>query len=188
MIKSKVMGMLMRGKPLRDEDWRKLLAQRERLVRPKLKSIATATLGELNFSSPSLSFTFSGLVDDMESCENAEILQLRGIFGVTSRHDKAEDQGRLYAYGLHREGKWFNIELDVRDPERGRFSMRNLLIPEDFEFYDLSYRHLFNLLGNAVGSWMRRQEKRYEQTLALHRQFSLEHDLLDELESKSKKD
>lgn len=185
-IGQKVMDTVLRRTPLTDDEWRELLEERHQLVRPLLKEIAVAKLGDAHYSSPGISFKLSEFIAALPECSGKSLLQTRGIFGIARRRNKAEDDHRLYAYGLTRDDLWVYAELDVHDAERGVLVMVPLGLPEDFAKLDLSYRRLFNLLGRAVESWMRRRRKRLTAALELHRRFAAEDQMLKRLSAEGR--
>lgn len=188
MIENTTIDKLLRSETLSDEEWPEILAERERRIRSRLKQIAVVTLGDVRYCAPGVDFTFHGYVESANECRGAENLQMRGIFGVTRYRDKAMDFKKFLAYGMTLEGNWIYAELDTSDKYFDVFTVHPLAIPDGFAQLDLTYRRLYNLLGRAVEAWMRLREKRFKQALALHHEFQLERDLIDQLDSKSKND
>lgn len=188
MIGSKVNRTVLRDRPLDDGEWHGLLEERRRLIRPKLKALATGCLGQVAYLSPSLSFTLADYVDSLPGCQDDDLLLSRGIFGATRLRDRAADNRRLNAYGLTVDDRWMWYGLELDKAGHGILTATPLCLPEDFGRFRLSYRNLYRLLGRAVAEWTRRCETRLERARALHDRFAREESLIDLLQAASEDD
>lgn len=187
-IGEKVLGVALRRTRVSDDEWLVLLEERRRVVRPMLKQIACAKLGDTRYTAPGIDFTLTRFVEGLRSCTGDAALQMRGAFGIARRRTRADDDRRLHAFGLTRNDTWVYAVLDISPDESGTLTVHSLVMPDDFVRLDLTYRRLFNLLGTAVEKWMRRREKRFKQAEDLHRRFAIEREILDHLWAEHEKD
>ncbi len=188
MISEKVLDIALRNTPITDSEWKGLLEERQKLIRPRLKQVANAKLGHTLYTSPGLSFTLFKFVEELKVCEGIEHLQARGVFGIARSRDKPRDERCLHFFGLTSDEIWMNGKLVIDGNERGCVQVWPMVIPEYFEGFNLSYRRLFNLLGTAVEKWMRQRERRFKEAQELHRRFAIERELFDHIWSAHEKD